>query len=87
MSIQLSLPAGWARRLVSAREQIEGLDDLLRDRDDAKAAIRQALDRLAERHRIARKDVDHAMLSIDDTLTDLTFDREDDLRRESERWR
>lgn len=41
MSIQLSLPAGWARRLVSAR----------------------------------------------DPLTDLTFDREDEVRLEAERWR
>ncbi len=50
MSVQLPLPAGWARNFVSMPDPRDRLDALLRDRDDAKAQIRLILDRLADKY-------------------------------------
>ena len=58
MAIQLPFPARWAR-LESRRGDARGrLDSLRRDVLTTKVAIRTALDELAARHGIPRKDVD-----------------------------
>jgi hypothetical protein len=74
MGTQLSLPAGWALALVSLRDSRGRLDRLLQDQLVATAEIRVVLDRLAERNGLQVRDVDRAMLSVDDTLCDLLYD-------------
>jgi hypothetical protein len=68
------LPAGWARRLESRLDPIECLAELEKDRIQAKGDIRVILDRLAEKRGATVRDVTVAMLSIDDTLSDLLYD-------------
>jgi hypothetical protein len=84
MEAQLPLPAGWARNFVGAPDPRERLDALMRDRDDAKAEIRLILDRLADRYDVPARDVDLAMLSVDDSIGDLIYDIERGLHREIE---
>lgn len=84
MSLQLPLPAGWARNYVSMRDPRDRLDALMSDREDAKAEIRLVLDRLADRHSVPARDVTSAMASIDDTLNDLLYDNERGLHHEIE---
>lgn len=74
MGTQLPLPAGWARRFVSGPDPRDGLDRLAREQLDAMAEIRLVLDRLAEEFGVPARDVERAMLSIDDTLGDLLYD-------------
>jgi hypothetical protein len=81
MVVQLPLPAQWAR-LESRRNPRDRLNQLQRDALDAKAEIRAALDRLAERHRIAAKDVVYAINGYADNLLD---GRIYNLKRELER--
>jgi hypothetical protein len=76
MGTQLYLPAGWARQLESRLDPIERLAELERDRTQAKGDIREILDRLADKHGATVRDVRTAMLSIDDTLSDLRYDQE-----------
>jgi hypothetical protein len=52
---------------------MERLAELEKDRTQAKGDIR---DRLAEKHGATVRDVTAAMLSIDDTLSDLLYDQE-----------
>ena len=84
MGTQLYLPAGWARRLESSFDPIERLAELEKDRTQAKGDIREILDRLAEKHGATVRDVSKAMLSIDDTLSDLLYDQERMLQHEAE---
>jgi hypothetical protein len=49
-----------------------------------KGDIREILDRLAEKHGATVRDVTAAMLSIDDTLSDLLYDQEQMLQHEIE---
>jgi uncharacterized protein (UPF0335 family) len=84
MGTQLYLPAGWARRLESSLDPIERLEELEKDRIQAKGDIREILDRLAEKHGAAVREVTTAMLSIDDTLSDLLYDQERMLQHEIE---
>jgi hypothetical protein len=84
MGTQLYLPAGWARRLESSLDPIERLEELEKDRIQAKGDIREILDRLAEKHGAALREVTTAMLSIDDTLSDLLYDQERMLQHEIE---
>jgi len=84
METQLPLPAGWARNFVSMPDPRDRLDALLRDRDDAKAEIRLVLDRLADKYDVPARDVDLAMLSVDDSLGDLVYDIELGLNHEIE---
>jgi hypothetical protein len=84
MGTQLYLPAGWARRLESSLDPIERLAELEKDRIQAKGDIREILDRLAEKHGAALREVTTAMLSIDDTLSDLLYDQERMLQHEIE---
>jgi len=84
MVVQLPLPAHWAR-LESRRDPRDRLAQLHRDALDAKAAIRAALDRLAERHGIAAKDVAYAMDGYADSLLDdAIYNLERELEREIE---
>ena len=84
MGTQLYLPAGWARQLESRLDPIERLAELEKDRSQAKGDIREILDRLAEKHGATVRDVSAAMLSIDDTLSDLLYDQERMLQHEVE---
>ena len=76
MGAQLLLPAGWARRLESRIDPVDRLAELEKDRLEAKASIREILDRLADKHGATAQDVTVAMRSIDDTLDDLLYERE-----------
>jgi hypothetical protein len=84
MGTQLYLPAGWARQLESRLDPMERLVELEKDRTQAKGDIREILDRLAENHGATVRDVTVAMLSIDDTLSDLLYDQERMLHHEIE---
>ena len=84
MGTQLYLLAGWARCLESRLDPIERLAELEKDRTQAKGDIREILDRLAEKQGATVRDVTVAMLSIDDTLSDLLYDQERMLQHEAE---
>jgi len=82
MSIQLPLPGSWPRNM-TARDPIAELERLARDKLDAKAEVYEALERLANKHGISLLEVNGVMLGyVDDALGDLTFELEDELRRE-----
>jgi hypothetical protein len=82
MGTQLYLPAGWARQLESRLDPMERLAELEKDR--AQGDIREILDGLAEKHGATVRDVTVAMVSIDDTLSDLLYDQERMLHHEIE---
>ena len=84
MGSQLYLPAGWARHLESRLDPVERLAELEKDRTEAKADIREILDRLAGKHGTTAREVAVAMRSIDDTLGDLLYDQERMLQHEIE---
>ena len=84
MGTQLYLPAGWARRLESRLDPGERLAELEKDRTRAKGDVREILDRLAEKHGATVRDVTAAVLSIDDTLSDLLYGQERMLQHEIE---
>ena len=84
MGTQLYLPAGWARHLESRIDPVERLAELEKDRTEAKADIREILDRLAGKHGTTAREVAVAMRSIDDTLGDLLYDQERLLQHEIE---
>jgi hypothetical protein len=71
-------------RDVAEIDPVERLAELEKDRTQAKGDIREILDRLAEKHGAPVRDVTAAMLSIDDTLTDLLYDQERMLLHEIE---
>ena len=83
MAIQLPFPTRWAQ-FESRRGDARGrLDSLRHDVLTTKAAIRAALDELAARHGIPRKDVDYAVEGYaDDMLSDAVFHVERGLERE-----
>jgi hypothetical protein len=85
MVIQLPFPVRWAR-LESRRGDARGrLDGLRRDVLTTKAVIRSALDELAKRHGIPRKDVDYAVEGYaDDMLSDAIYSVERELERKLE---
>ena len=82
MTVQLSLPAGWARSFVSKPDPMERLDALLQAQLDVKAAIRTEFERMADGFGIQTREVDRAMASIDDTISDLIYEVESDLEGE-----
>jgi hypothetical protein len=85
MAIQIPFPVRWAR-LESRLGDVRGrLDALRADVLTTKAAIRSALDKLANRHGIPRKDVDYAVEGYaDDMLSDTIYNIERALERELE---
>ncbi len=82
MDTQLSLPAGWARAHQTLRDPRDRRDALVQDGLDAKAEIRAALDRLAEKYNVPAADVTDAMGWVDDGLEDLLYDIEQSLVQE-----
>ena len=55
------------------------------DQREAKAELREVLERLAERHGISQKDINYAIDGYaDDMLSDLIYSVERDLEHESE---
>jgi hypothetical protein len=83
MGAQLKLPALWSW-LGTRQEPKDRLRHLQADRLEAKAQIREALERLAERQGIAQKDVTYAMAYADDMLSDLIYSVERELEHEAE---
>lgn len=83
VGIQLQLPATWAYGQ-SLRDPRERLSALQQDVLDAKAAIRVALEQLAEKHHISMREVDSSMGWADDGLADLVYQTENDLVHEIE---
>jgi hypothetical protein len=57
MGTQLYLPAGWARQLESRLDPIERLEELEKDRTQAKGDIREILDRLTDRKSSAQQTI------------------------------
>jgi hypothetical protein len=87
MSAQLPLPAGWAiaHVLSSGRDSQERLDHLRRDKLEARAEIRAALDRLAAKHGLAAREIDRAIEGyVDDMLNDAAYELERQLAHEIE---
>jgi hypothetical protein len=84
MGSQLYLPAGWARHLESRIDPSERLAELEKDRAEARAEIRERLDRLADKHGATARDVAVAMRSVEDMLGDLLYDQERALQHELE---
>jgi hypothetical protein len=85
MSIQLPLPGVWPFN-ASWPDPQEQLDQLKKDKLEAKAEIRDVLDRYAGRYGIDAKAVNSLIYGyVDDIINDLFFDKEDELRDEIER--
>ncbi len=83
--LQLSLPAGWAREDQNRRDPVVELDELARDKLDAKVKIRAALEKIAQKHNIPTSEVNAAVRGYaDDMLGDLTYELERELTGEIE---
>jgi hypothetical protein len=82
MGTQLTLPAGWARQFVSMPDPVDRLDALRQAQLDVKAAIRLQFDGFADRFGIQTREVDRAMASIDETLSDLIYEVESEIEGE-----
>lgn len=82
MGSQLYLPAGWASHLESRIDPSARLAELEKDRAGAKAAIRELVERLADKHGATARDVAVAMRTIEGTLGDLLHDQERVLQHE-----
>lgn len=85
MTVQLRLPAGWARNWTSTPDPRERLDALQQAKLDVKAAIRTQFDGLADRFGVQVREVNRAMDSIGDTLNDLVYEVETEFNDEIER--
>ena len=71
--------------LESRYDPRERLEQLNADRREAKAELREVLERLAERHGISQTDINYAIDGYaDDMLSDLVYSVERDLEHESE---
>ena len=79
MGTQLRLPAGWARKWMSTPDPRDRFDALQQAKLDVKAAIRLQFDGLADRFGVQTREVDRAMASIDDTISDLVYEVETEL--------
>ena len=86
MGSQFPLPmVGRKPGIASSRDPRDRLEQLQADRREAKARIREVLERLAERHGISQKDISYAIDGYaDDMLSDLVYSLERDLEHESE---
>jgi len=77
----------WARSF-SRGDPGDALEQLARDRSDAKAEICAIMERLAGKHGIPLQHVEPETLGfVDEALAILTLDREDELQAEIERAR
>ena len=85
MGSQHPRPASPPRALESRYDPRERLEQLHNDRREAKAQLREVLERLAERHGISQKDINYAIDGYaDDMLSDLVYSVERDLEHQSE---
>jgi hypothetical protein len=85
MGSQLPLPPNRARTFESSLDAQDRLEQLHADKRAAKADLRDALERLAERHGISQKDINYAIDGYaDDMLSDLVYSVERDLEHECE---
>jgi hypothetical protein len=85
MGSQFPLPVARKPPVSSRHDPRDRLDQLRADRREAKAQIREVLERLAERHGISQKDINYAIDGYaDDMLSDLVYSVERDLEHESE---
>jgi hypothetical protein len=75
-------PAGWARHLESRIDPSERLGELEKDRAQARAEIRDLVERLVEKHGATKRDVAVALRLIDHTLGDLLYEQERALQHE-----
>jgi len=74
VSLQLPLPAAWARELDSLREEDPHarLQAIARDKQQVKAEIRETFDKLADRHGVSPHTIHHVMQDyIDDAVDEL----------------
>ena len=77
MDKQLPLPAAWARGfgMISNRDPAEQLEEIKRDKLDAKHEIWLALDRLAEKHGVPAREVNEAVWGyVDNMLDDVMYE-------------
>jgi hypothetical protein len=85
MGSQQPLPPSAPPAFESRYDPRDRLEQLRADRREAKAQLREVLERLAERHGISQKDVNYAMDGhADDMLSDLVYSVERDLEHESD---
>lgn len=84
MSIQLPLPAGWARQFTSMPDPRDRLDALEHAKLSARTEIRKVLTRLIDEFGIQPREIGRAMDHIDDTISDLVWEVENGYRREIE---
>ena len=85
MGSQHPLPASSPRAFESRHDPRERLEQLHADRREAKAQLREVLERLAEQHGISQKDINYAIDGYaDDMLSDLVYSVERDLEHQSE---
>lgn len=85
MTVQLPLPAGWARHRISRPDPRDRLEALRQAELDVKAAIRIQFDALADCFGIQTREIDRAMASIDDTISDLVYEVETELNDKVDR--
>ena len=70
------------RKVIVARDRLKRLRA---DRREAKAQLREVLERLAERHGLSQKDINYAIDGYaDDMLSDLVYSVERHLEHQSE---
>jgi hypothetical protein len=84
MSLQLPLPAGWARQFTSMPDPRDRLDALEHAKLTARADIRKILSRLIDEFGIRPREIDRAMAHVDDTISDLVWEVENGYRHEIE---
>jgi hypothetical protein len=85
MGSQHPLPANAPCAFESRYGPRDRLEQLHVDWREAKAELRDVLERLAERHGISQKDINYAIDGYaDDMLSDLVYSVERDLEHESE---
>jgi hypothetical protein len=85
MGSQLPPPASAPRTFESRHDPRDRLEQLHADQREAKAQLREVLERLAERHGISQKNINYAIDGYaDDMLSDLVYSVERDLDHQSE---
>ena len=85
MGSQFPLPMARRPGVWNRLDPRDRLQQLQADRREAKAQIREVLERLAERHGISQKDISYAIDGYaDDMLSDLVYSVESDLEHKSE---
>ena len=85
MGSQFRLPIARKPPIQRRLDPRDRLEQLQADQREAKAQIREVLERLAERHGISQKDITYAIDGYaDDMLSDLVYSVERDLEHERE---